>query len=554
MQLAKHIIVLSTLLLFLSQARLNSQCVNQVFSEETIQLKVELIETSAKKDVNGEFICSSAALPKFYQQRNFQPAWTTKNGITSQSLILIETINNADLHGLNPEDYHLRKINTLRQELKEIQGKQSVLNQKMANLDLILTDAYLLYASHIYLGKVNPETTSPEWKAQKRTDTIKFDEYLENSLRSKTLQEDLKKLAPSQLEYVALKKALVTLKTLQEKGGWELIPKGNKLESGMTDERIEQLRKRLEVSNYIAPVKENRSFFDEELKGAVQTFQHNNGLISDGVVHLETINSMNISVEERISQIKVNMERWRWLPDDLGERHVRVNIANFELNLYDKGQITLNSKAIVGRIYRKTPVFSDTMTYLALNPYWTVPPGILRNDILPAVKKDVNYLARKRIKVLDHNGNVVDPLSIDWETTKGREYTFRQDPGRNNSLGLLKFMFPNTYSVYIHDTPSKGLFEKNERAFSSGCIRIQKPFELAEYLLYQQDDWNREKLKKLTAPSSKSLSVILKKTIPVHILYLTAWGEAGKQVQFRKDIYDRDSVIAIALSQGPPEQ
>ncbi|MFH1321276.1 MAG: L,D-transpeptidase family protein [Bacteroidota bacterium] len=207
----------------------------------------------------------------------------------------------------------------------------------------------------------------------------------------------------------------------------------------------------------------------------------------------------------------------------------------------------------VGRTYRKTPVFSATMTYLVLNPYWTVPPGILKNDVIPAVKKDINYLAPKKIKVLDQDGNVVDPKTVDWQVAKTGQYTFRQEPGIDNSLGLIKFMFPNVYNVYIHDTPAKELFEKTERIFSSGCIRIQKPFDLAEHLLQNQDGWDMERIKQSTTPGSKPLTVNLKKTVTVHVLYLTAWGEEGKSVQFRKDVYERDKAIATGLSALPPE-
>jgi L,D-transpeptidase YcbB len=545
----KCLISLLALLLSIKQASANS--IEEI--KEAIRLKVELLQTSEVKRISGDYICASVALPSFYQKRNFQPAWTTMTGLNLNAQEFIKLLSKADQEGLNPLDYHISKVKALHHSLIDTQNNLALQDHVLVDLDLLLTDAYLLFASHLYLGKLNPETIAPEWKAQKRTNLIYFDDYLENALKTNSVNESLTLLIPTQPEYQALKKNLQLLTAIFEAGGWRGVSEGDKLEVGMRDTRVDEVYKRLQASGYISFEEENRKYFDNDLKDAVRSFQRNHGLDDDGIVGASTLYALNVSVEDRITQVKVNMERWRWLPDDMGERHIRVNISNFELELVEHQETILTSKAIVGRTYRKTPVFSATMTYLVLNPYWTIPPGILRYDVIPAVQKDVSYLAKKRIKVLDQNGKIVDPNLIEWQTAKTQQYIFRQDPGKDNSLGLLKFMFPNRYSVYIHDTPSKELFEKDERVFSSGCIRIQKPFELAELLLQKHEDWNREKLEKLTKPNSKTLTVMLKNPITVHILYLTASGEGGKHAQFRNDIYNRDKAIAIALSKGPQE-
>lgn len=520
---------------------------------ETLRAKVEWMQQAEGSGVSGEYVSASIALPAFYQKRNFEPAWVSSTAISGQALLLLQDLEQMGRHGLKPEDYHVDKLRALQRQLKAMPLGGEQFERQLVDFDLLLTDAYLLCASHLHIGKVNPETSSPEWKAQKRTATVAFDVYLEQALTSEDLVRSLDQLAPEQAEYQYLRKALIVLNSIREKGGWGLVEEGEKLEEGMDNPRVEQLRYRLEKGHYLQPKDSGRTYFDAALKAAVRTFQLHYGLADDGVVGTGTVRAMNMTVEQRIEQVVVNMERWRWLPASLGEKHIRVNIADFRMEVYEHDKLAYAARAIVGKPFRKTPVFSATLTYIVFNPYWTVPPVILKNDVLPAVRKDVGYLATKRMKVLDQGGNEVDPATIDWQNINPWKYTFRQEPGRDNSLGLVKFMFPNNYDVYMHDTPSKELFTRSERAFSSGCVRLQNPLDLAAYLLKGQDDWNREKIAKLTAPGGTPYTVVLKKPLPVHLLYLTAWGEEDGTIQFRKDVYSRDKAIARALGAEAPE-
>jgi murein L,D-transpeptidase YcbB/YkuD len=296
--------------------------------------------------------------------------------------------------------------------------------------------------------------------------------------------------------------------------------------------------------------------FDEDLDTGVRHFQRRHGLDVDGVVGPATLSALNASADERVRRIEVNMERWRWLPQDLGRRYVIVNIANFELDVVEAEQEVMTMRVIVGRDYRRTPVFSGKMTYIVLSPYWHVPPSLAVKDILPQVRSDPGYLSRKGFKVFQGWGadtKEIDPGSVDWSKVTGTNfnYRFRQDPGPVNALGRVKFMLPNKFDVYLHDTPSPDLFEKSARAFSSGCIRIEKPIELVEYVLRGDPKWNRDAV--LAAIDRRvEQTVQLREPIPVHLLYWTAWVDAAGTVHFRDDIYSRDKLLAEALAEKPP--
>jgi murein L,D-transpeptidase YcbB/YkuD len=281
-------------------------------------------------------------------------------------------------------------------------------------------------------------------------------------------------------------------------------------------------------------------------------FQLRNGLTTDGVIGKATIEAMNVSVEDRIASIEANLERWRWLSDDLGERYIKVNIANFELQVIENGDMVFSTEVIVGLTNRMTPVFSSIMTYLVLNPDWTVPPTILNDDIIPSVISNPEYLAEKDLKILRTDGTEVDPSTIDWINivTADFPYSVHQEPGPKNALGRIKFMFPNQYSVYIHDTPNHKLFGRTERSFSSGCIRVNNPMDLAACLMKDNPAWTPTQIKNVIDQGTER-SINLANPIQVHILYLTAWASDDGVVYFRKDIYDRDQPLLAALKQNP---
>ncbi|MBU1708066.1 L,D-transpeptidase family protein, partial [bacterium] len=297
------------------------------------------------------------------------------------------------------------------------------------------------------------------------------------------------------------------------------------------------------------------NLFDDSLEQAVHKFQRRNGLEDDGVVGPATLEALNVPVEERVHQIEVNLERWRWLPQELGRRHILINVANFELDVNEDNQPVMTMRVVVGRDYRRTPVFTDQMTYLVFSPYWNVPTNIAVQDIVPKIRENSDYLTNQNIKVFRGWGveaKAIDPQTIDWSriTEQNFNYRLRQEPGPLNALGRVKFMFPNKFNVYLHDTPARELFAKTERAFSSGCIRIEKPIELAEYLLRSDPKWTREKIFAVIDKHIEQ-TVRLPEPLPVHLLYWTAWANEDGSVQFRKDIYSRDKKLYEALLEKP---
>jgi murein L,D-transpeptidase YcbB/YkuD len=333
------------------------------------------------------------------------------------------------------------------------------------------------------------------------------------------------------------------------------------LKKGATGPRVEALLRRLVASGDMPAVESTAepaapAVFDDTLAEGVKRFQARHSLEPDGSVGRATIETLNVPVERRIDQIKANLERWRWLPSDFGERYILVNIASFTLDVIESGHSVLRMPVIVGRDYRETPVFGADLTYLLLNPSWTVPPKLAVEDILLKVKKDPGYLAAKKIRVFSDwtdKAAEVDPTTIDWfELSAARfPYQLRQDPSPENSLGRIAFMMPNSYSVYLHDTPEQGLFQRAERVFSSGCIRLADPIGLAEHLLAGEAGWDRQGIMDAIA-KGVTRTVRLSRPIPVFLVYLTAWLDDLGIMHFQRDVYGRDAPLIRALAEPPP--
>ena len=525
---------------------------------ELLRNRVEAAGMPAKIAVSGRDLYASIALPSFYQRRSYAPVWINESGISPASRRLLRALRGADAEGLRSSDYHLFKIGAMLDRFDQSPpGTGHAGLRQLVDLELLLTDAFLVYGSHLVAGRVNPETIDPEWFANRRD--VDMAEVLEQAISTDTVHETLESLRPSQRGYARLREALRSYRSIASEGGWPVVPPGPKMQKGDSGSRIALLRERLKVTGDLGGTEtDNPEAFDVGLGEAVKHFQRRHGLDVDGVVGPATLSALNMSADERVHRIEINMERWRWLPQDLGRRHIIVDIANFELDVVEAEEEVMTMRAIVGRDYRRTPVFSGKMSYIVLNPYWHVPPSLAVKDILPQVRKDPGYLAEKSMRVFEGWGadtKEIDPDSLDWSAITGKNfnYRFRQDPGPVNSLGRVKFMFPNKFNVYLHDTPSRELFEKTARAFSSGCIRIEKPIELAEYVLRGDGKWNRDAI--LSAIDRLvEQTVQLPEPIPIHLLYWTAWADTAGTINFREDIYGRDKPLAQALAEKPPIQ
>lgn len=344
----------------------------------------------------------------------------------------------------------------------------------------------------------------------------------------------------------ALENALSQYRQLAAHGGWPQVPDGPTLHEDDRNARIPLLRQRLVVSGDLAASASQGDRFDGTLKEAIQKFQTRHGLTADGAVGVKTLTELNVPINQRIRQLAASLERCQPLPPLLEPRHILVNIADFTLKLYEDGNLLLSMPVIVGKTYRQTPVFNGRISSLVLNPNWEVPHSIATKDILPKIKKNPNYLSQLHLRVFQgwKGAAEIDPASIDWKnlSTTHFPYRLRQDPGPTNALGRVKFLFPNPYDVYLHDTPARELFQKDARTFSSGCIRIAKPLDLAVYLLQGTKLNSMDALTEAIA-RGKTQQIVIPSPIAVHIVYMTAWVDPDGIVQFRSDIYNRDPAL-----------
>lgn len=346
-------------------------------------------------------------------------------------------------------------------------------------------------------------------------------------------------------QYYLLQDYLKEYELIQKNGGWKTIPSGDTLKTGTRNNRVSLLHERLSITkeldkNTISII----DSFDLSTEKAVKFFQKRHNLMADGIVEKNTLAALNISIEQRIKQIKINLNRWKQMPAVMEDYYIFVNTADFSLELVENDSLVLEMKVIVGRNYRKTPVIHSSVTGIIFNPYWYIPPGILKNDILPKIKKDSSFVKRMRMRIYETSpGNKskkeINPDQINWKEINSADFPYQivQSPGLNNPMGAMKFSIPNNYLVYLHDTPDKELFEKKKRTFSSGCIRISKAKDLADYILKDMPDVNTDSIIK----SKKTVTVTLATPVKIYIEYFTCWVDENGTINFREDIYGRDN-------------
>ena len=407
--------------------------------------------------------------------------------------------------------------------------------EDVADLDLLLSDALVRLVYHLHFGKTNPRDLYPDWSFSRTLGRIDPVEALEALLSSERLEESVERYAPQLSLYRHLREALAQHRAIEAGGGWGTVPADGTLRTGMRDTRAQALRARLATSGDLsARATAEPELFDETLEAAVKGFQTRHGLEPDGAVGRRTVQALNIEVARRIEQIRVNLERLRWVAQDLKDDYLLVDIAGFSARLYLDERIAWSSRVVVGRPFRETPAFRATMRSIVLNPAWIVPPTILREDVLPEVLKGRRYLDENEMHVVDAAGRRIDPSAIDWKRYRSGRFPYRvvRDPGPTNPLGRIKFNLPNRYGVYLHDSPAKELFERTQRAFSSGCIRLEKPHQLAVLLLDDAEHWGEEALLAAIA-TGKTRTLPVKRGVPVIMLYLTADAEEDGVVAFR---------------------
>ena len=497
--------------------------------------------------VGGERLLAPDVLARFYAGRGFAPAWVAEPA--SGRLGELETaIRLAASHGLDPADYHLSAIESLAH------GPRAV--SSLVDLELLASDAFVALGSHLLRGRAEPAGLDPEWLVRRRSADL--GDVLSGAVQSGRVAAALYALAPHDARYAWLVAAAAPLRAAEARGGWPTVPSGSRLELGVQDARVATLRTRLVASEDSEDMESGAASdaFDAQLEAAVRRFQARHGLVVDGIVGRATLAALNVPAGERIRQVDVNLERWRWLPADLGARHIEVNVPAFDLRVVEDGAITQRHRVIVGLEDRKTPMVSGLLTQVVLSPYWNVPTSIAGRDLLPQILRAPNMLATQGFVLFDRSTDQpVDPLSVDWAAVAdsaafNARYRLRQNPGPLNALGKVKFTFSNGHSIYLHDTPSQHLFERPTRDFSSGCIRVQNAMDLAVHVLADQPEWTASRIE-AAATGGVEVVVPLARGIPVHLMYWTAWVDDDGILQFREDVYGRDEIVRRALLEPP---
>jgi murein L,D-transpeptidase YcbB/YkuD len=521
---------------------------------EAVRERVDHLRYDEQQDARGARIVLDGPVARFYESRQFQPVWQDPARVDALVAALAGLVDD----GLDPSDYHLEALRSFRLDVR--MGTPLTATDR-ADLELVATDALMLAAYHLYLGKVDPHQLSPQWNfAERPLEVERGIATLAQRLAAGQVAEILEAARPQHVWYQRGRERLAEYRAIAAAGGWPALGEGPTLRPGMSDPRVPVLRRRLAITHDLpsatvdaTPAGDgatalDAALYDGALEAAVKGFQARHGLTPDGVVGAGTRQALDVPVAARIDQIRVNLERGRWTLHEIHGDFVLVDVAGFYVSYFRDDEPVWTSKVVVGRDQRETPVFRSTITYVVFNPTWTIPPGILVKDKLPELRRNAGALKRMHIRVLDGSGREVDPYAIDWHRYGANRlppYQFRQDPGPDNALGRVKIMFPNPYLVYLHDSPAKSLYEQDQRTFSSGCIRVQHPMELARLVL---DDpaWDAAAIDAAVA-RGETRTVNLKQPVPVLILYWTAQPRPDGQVIFRGDIYGRDAPLLAAL-------
>ena len=508
-----------------------------------VQQYIEDLSRKGVGVIRGEQLFSDVMLPDLYESFAYQLIW--KDSLHRKNAL--HALASSDQDGLVPETYHLKAI-------QELLLQNSDDYEIKAGIDLLITDGIILYGTHLLNGKTDPRTLEPTLSYNERS----LSQDLLLDMRKKLLKGEVdsivSSLRPPSQYYKAMMKGLAFYEAIADTGAWKRISiSEKKLEPGNAYPEIPKIRKRMAAeldlvsTDYLQgdDSTADRRHYDRTLELAVQRFQMRHGLNPDGVIGKGTIEAMNIPVEEKVKLLKANMERARWIHHDLDSNYVLVNIAGYDLRLVKGDTLCWETRVMTGKIATATPVFKDEMQYVEFNPFWTVPFSISNGEILPKLKSDPAYLRRNNMDLLSMSGTAVPVSSVDFSKFSSKmPYILRQGPGGGNALGRVKFLFPNKFSIYLHDTPSRSLFAREARAFSHGCIRVEDPLKLASLVLHDQG-FSTQKIDSIVN-TGKNFRVNLKKKLPVLITYATAFADQDL-VYFYKDVYKRDDELMKAL-------
>ncbi len=509
---------------------------------EALRAELERVTEAASPIVRGVRLASVNTVMEFYEQRGFQPAWSDKQRVQA----LLEALRGSMAHGLDPDDYLAGDLESLVARLNDVTVMSAV---QRASTDILLTEAFLRYGLHLRFGRVKRATMSGNWRLDDTATRRRFLAGLQQAFGPAPLDDFLATYAGRGMMYEALKKALAGHRRLATIGPWPTVPAGATLRPGMHDDRVADIAERLALTGDLArgAGAGRPESYDVEIEAGVRRFQRRHGLVVDGLVGPETRAAMNVPVEVRIDQLKLALERVRWLPDINRNDAIVINVAAYRAYLYRDGEPVWEAKVQVGEAETKTPLFTDEVSYLVLNPTWTVPYSIASEELLPDIQSDPSFLERGGYEVRNSAGENIDPANVDGHALGENNfpYTLVQMPGPMNALGNIKFMFPNEYDVCMHDTPSRSLFRRSNRATSHGCIRLQNPLGLAAELL-AEDGWGVDEFDSAIV-AGETLTLPLAEPVPIVLLYATAWIDADGTPLFFNDVYERDELLLDAL-------
>lgn len=514
---------------------------------DKVEVEKSIVKSLVRKkksiEIEGLPLFSSKLISKFYRLNKNKLIWNTSKKIENAYKVL----DKAYLDGLQTSDYHEVELKSLSEQIAATQSEVEKADL-LAMHDIVLTDAILLYSFHLLIGKIDPYSLDENWNYKNETISKKIVKQFIKQVKAGKVLQAVDHLRPKKIEYKAMMNAMRYYQSIKD-DTWTQIKIDDKIELGDTNTVIPLIRERLSLCCEWNEYVQDSTVYDSSLYHGIVDFQNSHGLLTDGVIGQGTIDMLNTTPKERIEKLKVNLERLRWLSDEEKEYVVDVNIAAFRLNVLHKGKRIHQTRVMTGKVYHKTPIFTKRMEYIDFNPTWTVPYSIATRELLPRLKKEgAGYLSARNMVLLNQKGKVLDASAIDYSSLSSRNfpYIIRQEPGSKNALGEVKFMFPNKYSVYLHDTQSKSLFSRSSRAFSHGCIRVEHPLDLAAVLLKDKKKWNRKKIDEVIA--SRTLTrVKLKKNIQVMILYYTAGLDADGTFYYLPDVYKRDAKLLAAL-------
>ena len=511
-----------------------------ISSEELLGIDTRLLLEAGRGPASKAPKKTRKALVAFYSKRASKLMWIADGALTSKADALIAEIQRAADWGLDPSAF----------DLAATRLGMSPSRSELAEAEIALWLAALKYADHARGGRIQEPAKQLSSYLDRKPQLIEPAEFLEGMAAAGDQAEYLRGQNPQHEQFLALRKALLKMRSPssddpKEEERVRLPARGPLLSLGKTHPDVALLRRRLEVD---AEAGVDPEFFDEDVEAAVMEFQAGHGLSRDGVVGNNTrtrLNGGKVTISE--DMLLANMEKWRWMPRDLGDFHVIANVPEYRVRVYGGGEVVHEERVIVGKTNKQTPSFSDRMETVVFHPFWGVPNSIKVNELLPSIARGGNALRKNGLR-LQYRGREVDPRSVDWSTADIRNFHVYQPPGRSNVLGEVKFMFPNRHQVYMHDTPTKNLFKKQQRTYSHGCVRVRNPLKLAEAILKYDQDWTMSKVQRTVANGPENNSVKINRPLPVHIVYFTAVAQPDGSVKAFPDVYGHEKRIKLALA------